>query len=131
MVVLARIGGVKLKEIELAKAYELQETLKRERQQVRMHEEEYNKLMDDILLSKVQHLGVYAVVQKVVNKNRYIVSDKFRERWPDLFNKLARVTIRSAQKELDDEDIYSVCMIKEIIKPVIEIIGDTKSKRSK
>lgn len=121
--VLARIGGMSLKEIDLARAYELQETLKKERQQIKRHEEDYNKLMNKIILSEVQHLGAYMVVQKVVQKKRYIVSNKFRERWPDIFNKLAKVTIKSAQKELNDEDIYAVCEVEEIVKPVIEIIG--------
>jgi hypothetical protein len=123
-VVLVRLGARVLKETELARAYELQEVLKRERNQVKTHEKEYNELMDKITRSKVQHIGSYKVVQKAIQKNRHIVSDEFRKRWPDLFNKLARVTIKSAQNELNDEDIYAVCEVKEIIKPIIERIED-------
>jgi ATP-dependent DNA helicase RecQ len=100
---------------KMAKAYELQEILKKERQEVRMHEIEYKNLINDILSAKVQQLGEYEVSEKEVQKKRFIISDKFRERWPDLFNKLAKVTVKDAKEELDEkdlEDVYGTTIIK-------------------
>lgn len=107
---------------EIAKAYELQETLKKERQQVRLHEEEYQKLMDLIVSSKVQRLGKYEVTEAIVQKKRQIISDKFRKKWPKLFNRLAMVTIRAAREEgIGEYDLEAVCEIKTVTKHVITI----------
>ena len=107
---------------EITKAYELQETLKKERQQVRLHEGEYQKLMDLIISSKVRQLGKYEVTEAIVQKKRQIISDKFRKQWPKLFNRLATVTMRAAREEgIGDHDLEAVCEIKTVTKHVIMI----------
>ncbi len=107
---------------EIAKAYGLQETLKKERQQVRLHEEEYQKLMDLIISSKVQRSGEYEVTEAIVQKKRQIISDKFRKKWPKLFNHLATVTMRAAREEgIGEHDLEAVCEIKTVTKHVIMI----------
>jgi hypothetical protein len=78
----------------MAKAYELQEILKKERQLIRQHDEEYKILMDQITASGKQKAGNYELSDKVVQRQHFIVSDKFRERWPDLFNQLATVKVK-------------------------------------
>ncbi len=108
---------------EMAKAYELQETLRKERLQVRLHEEEYQKLMDRIVSSKVRQSGKYEVVDKEVQKKRQIISDKFRARWPELFNRLATVTMKAAREEIEDKDLEAVCEIKIVTKPAIVLRG--------
>lgn len=107
---------------EITKAYELQETLKKERQQVRLHEGEYQKLMDLIISSKVRQLGKYEVTEAIVQKKRQIISDKFRKKWPKLFNRLATVTMRAAREEgIGEDDLEAVCEIKTVTKNVITI----------
>lgn len=107
---------------EITKAYELQETLKKERQQVRLHEGEYQKLMDLIISSKVRQLGKYEVTEAIVQKKRQIISDKFRKKWPKLFNRLATVTMRAAREEgIGEDDLEAVCEIKTVTKNVISI----------
>jgi hypothetical protein len=107
---------------EMAKAYELQETLKKERQQVRLHEEEYQKLMDLIISSKVLRLREYEVTEAIVQKKRQIISDKFRKKWPKLFNRLATVTMKAAREEgIGEHDLEAVCETKIVTKHVIMI----------
>lgn len=105
----------------MAKARDLQDTLEKEREQVRMHDKEYQKLMNQILASKVRRLGKYEVVDTEVQKKRQIVSDKFRERWPELFNQLATVTIKAAREKVKENDLDEVCELKIVIKPKIII----------
>jgi ribonucleotide reductase beta subunit family protein with ferritin-like domain len=106
---------------KMARAYELQEILKKERLQVKLHDEEYQHLMKQITDSKVQRLGKYEVINKEVQKKRQIISDKFRAKWPDLFNRLATVTMKAAREEIQEEDLKDVCEIKTVIKPAIMI----------
>ena len=104
---------------KMAKAYELQEVLKEERQKVRSHEDEYKRLINDIISTNVPRVGEYEVTEKEVQKKRYIISDKFREKWPDLFNKLAKVSVKAAKEAVDEkelEDVYDTLIIK---KPII------------
>ena len=105
----------------MAKAYNLQDTLEKEREQVRMHDKEYQKLMGQIVASKVQQLGKYEVVDTEVQKKRQIISDKFREKWPDLFNQLATVTMKAARERIKETDLEEVCELKIVIKPKIMI----------
>jgi hypothetical protein len=112
----------------IARAYELQEILKRERQQVRLHDEEYQKLMSQIISSKVRQVGRYEVVEKEVQKKRQIISNKFRERWPSLFNQLATVTLKDARENLEDRDLEAVCEIKITMKPVIIVRNELRNE---
>ncbi len=102
---------------EMAKAYELQETLRKERLQVRQHEEEYKRLMNRIISSKVRQSGKYEVVDKEVQRKHQIISDRFRARWPELFNRLATVTMKAAREEIEEKDLEDVCEIKTVTKP--------------
>jgi hypothetical protein len=56
---------------KISKAHELQETLKKERQHLKLHE-----LMDEIIDNKVKHIGKYEIIDKVVQKKRYTISAK-------------------------------------------------------
>lgn len=111
---------------KMAKAYELQELMKEERQKLRLHELQYKKLMDYIVSCDLKKIGEYEVSETEVQKKRYIISDKFRERWPELFNTLAKVTIKAAKEVLDEaeqkelKDMYGVDVVK---KPVIVYYG--------
>jgi hypothetical protein len=103
----------------MANAYRLQETLKQERQQVRQHAEEYKDVMDRIVASKVRRQGKYEVVDTEVNRQHFIVSDRFRELWPDLFNQLAMVKVKDAKEVLEDKDLEKVWELKIVTKPIV------------
>jgi hypothetical protein len=112
----------------MARAYELQETLAEEREQVRIHDKEYLKLMEQIVVSKVQNIGKYEVINTEVQKKRQIISDKFRGRWPELFNQLATVTMKAARERIKESDLEDVCELKIVIKPKIIISQPSDSK---
>jgi hypothetical protein len=108
----------------LERAYELQELIKKERHQLRQHEDEYKLLMTQISTLDVRRVEYYEVIDKVKTR-RYIISDLFRAKWPDLFNKLAKITIKDAEAELPPEELKSVCEVRETIKQEIIIYEKT------
>lgn len=113
---------------KMAKAYELQEILKREGELVRRHKEEYKILMDQIAASKVQKAGNYELADKVVQRQHFIVSDKFRERWPELFNQLATVKVKDAKEVMDDKDLETVWEMKIVTKPVVILNNESENQ---
>ena len=115
-------------EDEAARAYELQDILKKERQQVRQHEEEYQNLMKRIVASKEQRIGVYEVIDEIVQKKTHIISDKFRAKWPDRFNRLATVTMKATRTELNDDELADVIEINVLMKPVIRYYSELFSE---
>ena len=104
---------------KMARAYELQEMLKKERQLVRQHDDEYKALMDQITASGTQQAGNYELTDKVVQRQHFIVSDKFREKWPDLFNQLAIVRVKDAKEVIEEEDLEEVWEMKVVTKQVV------------
>ena len=109
---------------DVVRAYELQDILKKERQQVRLHDEEYQRLMKRILASKEQRIGDYVVIEEVAQKKSRIISDKFRAKWPDMFNRLATVTMKAARTELDEKELADVIEINVLKKPVIRCYSE-------
>lgn len=118
-------GDILMNQQELMKlmdrAYKLQEALAKERDQIRIHDKEYQELMEQITATKVLKIGKYEVVDKEVQKKRQIVSDKFRERWPDLFNQLATVTMKAAREKIKESELEEVCELNILVKPKIII----------
>ena len=113
---------------KMARAYELQEILKKERQLVRQHDEEYKILMDQITASGKQKAGNYELADKVVQRQHFIVSDKFRERWPELFNQLATVKVKDAKEVIDDKDLETVWETKIVSKPVVILQNESENQ---
>ncbi len=113
---------------KMARAYELQEILKKERQLVRQHDDEYKALMDQITASGTQKAGNYELTDKDVQRQHFIVSDKFRERWPDLFNQLATVKVKDAKEVIDEEDLETVWELKVVTKPVVVLQNESKNQ---
>jgi len=99
----------------LKEAYELQEALKSERQQLKSHEEEYRRLLAIIATYETQRVGPYEAVQ-TIQRRRYIISELFRKKWPGLFNRFAKVSIKDAKVELEENVIDTVCGFNEIVK---------------
>jgi len=113
---------------KMARAYMLQEILKKERQLVRQHDDEYKALMDQITASGTQKAGNYELTEKVVQHQHFIISEKFREIWPDLFNQLATVKIKDAKEVIDDEDLETVLELKTVTKPVVILHNESKNQ---
>jgi len=113
---------------KMARAYELQEILKKERQLIRQHDEEYKILIDQITASGKQKAGNYELADKVVQRQHFIVSDKFRERWPELFNQLATVKVKDAKEVIDDKDLETVWEMKTVTKPVVILQNESESQ---
>ena len=113
---------------KMARAYELQEMLKKERQLVRQHDDEYKALMDQITASGTQKAGNYELTDKVVQSQHFIVSDKFRERWPDLFNQLAIVKVKDAKEVIGKEDLEEVWEMKTVTKPVVILHNGSETR---
>jgi len=113
---------------KMARAYELQELLKKERQLIRQHDSEYKTLMDQIAASGTQNAGNYELADKIVQRQHFIVSDKFRERWPDLFNQLATVKVKDAKEVIDEKDLETVWELKIVTKPVVVLHNESKNQ---
>lgn len=113
---------------KMARAYELQEILKKERQLIRQHDEEYKALMDQITASGTQKAGNYELADKIVQRQHFIVSDKFRERWPELFNQLATVKVKDAKDVIDDKDLETVWELKIVTKPVVMLHNEYENQ---
>ena len=104
---------------KMVRAYELQELLKKERQILRQHDEEYKALMDQITASGAQKAGNYELTDKVVQRQHFIISERFREKWPDLFNQLAIVKVKDAKEAIGEEDLEDVWEMKTVTKPIV------------
>ncbi|MGV8127004.1 MAG: hypothetical protein ACP5PV_07325 [Methanothrix sp.] len=98
----------------IKKAYELQKVLEKESHQLELHKEEYKKLLEIIATYDTQRAGHYEAI-KTIHKRRYIIQDLFRKKWPGLFNRFAKVTIKDAKTELEDDIIETVCGFSEVI----------------
>lgn len=97
---------------DIAKAFKLQEELRKRRKELREIEAEYNALMESLVESKVERIGFYELVIKM-QKRRAIDSGLFRARWPDIFNKIAKVTLKDAENNLRSEELIN---LDEVIK---------------
>lgn len=113
---------------KMARAYELQEILKKERQLLRQHDVEYKALIDQITASGTQQAGNYELTDKVVQRQHFIVSDKFRERWPDLFNQLATVKVKDAKDVIGEEELEEVWDMKIITKQVVILRNESETR---
>lgn len=88
----------------LVKAFKLQEELRKMRKEIRDIEAEYDTIMGSLIDANVGRIGIYELVTKVQHK-RAIDSDLFRTKWPGIFNKIAKVTLKDAEANLRPEDL--------------------------
>ena len=66
------------------------------------------------MLEHVTQAGPYERRQKITC-SRSIISESFRARWPEPFNRLARVTLKDALRELPEVEIEECCQVEEQI----------------
>ncbi len=96
----------------IEEAWRLQESIRKQRQQIRKEEERLRILMDLLETFNVTRIGPYERRQKI-QRRRFIISERFQAKWPELFNKLARITIKDASIVLDPAQVEEVCEVQE------------------
>jgi hypothetical protein len=89
-------------------AFEIQEEIAREKKAIKEKEWLLQNLLWQLEKENVGRLGDYERKKKITIK-RIISSEKFRARWPELFNKLAKVTLKDAQAEVREVELNEVC----------------------
>jgi len=104
----------------IEEAYELQEIIRKQRKELKANESLLRTLLDVLELEKVTNAGPFERRQKI-SCRRSIISESFRARWPEHFNRLARVTLKDALRELPEAEIEECCQVEEQI--IWEIIS--------
>lgn len=111
--VLGEVNLMEEAERAIKEAWELQESIRKRRAQLKRDEEHLQNLFETLVTLKVTRLGKLEVKPKITQR-RQIISDRFYAIWPDLFNKLAKVSIKDAETVLPPEELNKVCDIKQI-----------------
>lgn len=98
----------------IKEAFELQEIIRKQRKELRANENMLKTLMEALDLEKVMQAGPYERRQKV-SCRRSISSEAFRARWPEVFNRLAKVTLKDALRELPEGEVEQCCQVDEVV----------------
>ncbi len=98
----------------IAEAFELQEKIRRQRKELREDEKRLSTLLEALDLEHVTRAGDYERRQKT-SCRRSIISEAFRARWPEAFNRLARVTLKDALRELPEAEVSECCQVDELV----------------
>lgn len=96
----------------IEEAWRLQESIRKQRQQIKKDEQRLRDLMDLLGMLNVTRIGPYERRQKI-QRRRSIVSERFQQRWPELFNRLAKITIKDASTVLDPGQVDELCEVQE------------------
>ena len=93
----------------LQEAFEVQERITRQRKALKAEEALLKNLLWQLEKENVGRVGDYERKRKVVNR-AVIVSERFRARWPEVFNKLAKVTLKDARgAEIPEAELMEAC----------------------
>ena len=98
----------------IKEAYELQEKIRMQRKALKANEDNLKTLLEVLDLEKVTKAGPYERKPKIVSR-RSIVPELFRARWPDLFDRLAKISLKDAEEEVRGEELNEVCNTIEIV----------------
>lgn len=98
----------------ITEAFELQEKIRKQRKELRENERHLSTLLEALDLAEVTRAGDYERRQKV-SCRRSIISEAFRARWPEAFNRLARVTLKDALRELPVAEVEQCCQMDDLI----------------
>ncbi|VVB69501.1 Uncharacterised protein [uncultured archaeon] len=101
-------------EEKIREAFELQERIKKQRKELKANEGRLRTLLEVLDLEHVTRAGDYERRQKI-SCRRTIISESFRARWPEHFNRLAKVTLKDALRELPEAEIEECCQVEEQI----------------
>ena len=116
---------LKTPEAALKDAYELQEEITRLKKVIREKDAVYKSIMDDLEAENVSRAGDYGRKKKVTLR-RSVISDKFRENWPEVFYRLAKVSLKDAEGVLTPDALEDVCTVSESISWKIQFYGQGK-----
>ena len=112
----------------LKEAFEVQEEIARERKALREKEALLQNLLWQLENENVGRLGDYERKKKTAIK-RIISSELFRARWPDLFNKLAKVTLKDAREaNIPEAELMEACDSTEQVSWKILFFGQGKGR---
>lgn len=111
--VLGEVNLMEEAERAIKEAWELQESIRKRRAQLKRDEEHLQNLFETLAILKVTRIGKLEV-QPRVSSRRQIVSERFLAIWPDLFNKIAKVNIKDALTVIDENELNQVCEVRQI-----------------
>lgn len=81
----------------LKEAFQIQQEMALQRKALREKEALLQNLLWQLEKENVGRIGDYERMRKVVSR-AFIVSEKFRARWPDEFARIAKVTLKDARE---------------------------------
>ena len=113
----------------IVEAWRLQESIKKKRAEIRAEENQLKQIMALLESFNVTRIGKLERVSRLQHK-RSIIPDQFRDRWPDLFNSLARVTLKDALEHLPEDELNQVCQISETVSWIIVSYEAPQVKRT-
>ncbi len=93
----------------LQEAFEVQERITRQRKALRAEEALLKNLLLQLEKENVGRAGDYERKRKVVSR-AVIVPERFRARWPEVFARIAKVTLKDAREaEIPEAELMEVC----------------------
>ncbi len=98
----------------ITEAFELQEKIRKQRKELRENERHLSTLLEVLDLAHITRAGDFERRQKV-SCRRSIISEEFRARWPEAFNRLARITLKDALRELPEAEVVQCCQVDELV----------------
>jgi hypothetical protein len=91
-------------ELLLERAWVLQNLMKAGRDNLRAQEAEYKEIVEEIQKTGQTRFGQYSISTKTTLR-RSIISTKFIKVWPQIFMRIARVSIKDAEAELGKDQL--------------------------
>jgi ATP-dependent DNA helicase RecQ len=91
-------------ELLLERAWALQGMIKAQRQNLKQQEAELKEILAGISAKGQSRYGRYGISKKT-QQRRAIKSDQFFRLWPQVFLRLAKVSIKDAEAELGKEQL--------------------------
>lgn len=110
----------------LQEAFEVQERITRQRKALRAEEALLKNLLWQLEKENVGRAGDYERKRKVVSR-AVIVPERFRARWPEVFARIAKVTLKDAREaEIPEADLMEACDCTEQVSWKIIFFGQGK-----
>ena len=93
----------------LKEAFEVQERIARQRKALKAEEALLKNLLLQLEKENVGRAGDYERKRKVVRR-AVIVSERFRARWPEVFARIAKVTLKDAREaKIPETELMEAC----------------------
>lgn len=113
----------------IKEAYELQEENSRMRKILKENETRLKNILWQLEKDQVGRLGNYELKKRIISRD-VISSEKFRAKWPEVFNRIAKITLKDARAEdcISEEELNEVCSSSETVAWKILFYGQTGGK---